>query len=286
MASRDLTQDLKAHLIRRPLPDGTEFFSVPEKPLLDLALDLGESPAAVMRRCLRQGIWPERFRPQRGTYSAEDQASLLGSAAAVIGAGGLGGAVSLLLARTGVGRIIVCDGDGFDESNLNRQLLSNLDRLGINKALCAAEEISRINPVVTVEAHPVWADRGNLPGILDGAGVVVDCLDNMAARYQVEEAALAAGIPFVHGAVAGHEGLVMTVFPGDPGLKGLYGPDPAAKEVSAEVFLGVPTVIPSFVASFQVSEAVKVLLGQPVVSRGRLVHLDLSAAEIESTELF
>ena len=94
----------------------------------------------------------ERYRAQRGSLTSMEQAALLKSTVTVIGAGGLGGAVCLLLARTGVGCIIVCDGDSFDESNLNRQMLANMTRIGTNKALAARDEIALINPAVTGQA--------------------------------------------------------------------------------------------------------------------------------------
>ena len=197
----------------------------------------------------------------------------------------MGGAVCLYLARVGVGRLIVCDGDRFDESNLNRQLLSNLERIGREKARCAAEAIESINPAVTVIPWPVWADEDNLPDILEPAQVVVDCLDNLPSRYLLEDAARRRGIPFVHGAVAGREGMIMTVLPDDPGLKDLYGPVAAAKEESAESFVGVPTITPAIIAGLQAEEAVNILLNRPLSARRKLLHVDLAVPAIEHNDL-
>lgn len=187
--SADLKTLLEAHLVRHQPPGREEFFSVKEQGLVELAAGRGQALAEVMVECLRAGLWPERFRPQRGTLTPDEQARLLESTAAVIGAGGLGGTVCLILARTGVGRLVVCDGDMFDESNLNRQMLSSLGRLGRNKALAAAEEIKNINPACRVMPYPVWAAPDNLDEILGPAQVVIDCLDTLEARYLVEEAA-------------------------------------------------------------------------------------------------
>ena len=209
----------------------------------------------------------------------------MSSTVAIIGAGGLGGMVSLLLARVGVGCLRICDGDAFDESNLNRQFLSSLARLGQNKAEVAAEVIAGINPAVEVAVFPFWANEENLPEILGSAGVVIDCLDNLETRYLVEKAAVGANIPFVHGAVAGMEGFVMTVYPGDPGLIGLYGPLAASKKESAESILGVPTVTPALAAGLQVNEALFVLLGKPAPARKRLLHLDRTGPSIDPLEI-
>ena len=262
-------------------PGRGDFHSIREEHLRALAKENDCSLSETMIECLRRDIWPERFRQQRGTYSNLDQIRLLDSRVAIIGAGGLGGAVSLLLARTGVGTLNICDGDGFDESNLNRQWLSNISRLGMNKTRCASEEIERINPVVKVNPFPCWADPDNLPEILDGCALVVDCLDNLPARYMVEDAARQAKIPFIHGAVAGLEGTVMTVFPEDPGLRSLYGPEPAPKKEGAESVLGVPTVIPSALATLQACEVVNLLLNRPSLARKKMLYLDLSVPAID-----
>ena len=285
MPQTDLVTFLQPHLTQQEPHEQPPFYSVTEEGLRKLALQQGQSLNAAMIYCLESGIWPERFRAQKGTYPATDQIRLLNASVAVIGAGGLGGAVCLSLARVGVGNLRICDGDGFDQSNLNRQMLSTMNRLGRNKAECAAEAIKEINPATQVNAFPVWADESNLPDILDNADTVVDCLDNLKSRYMVEQAARDKGIPFVHGAIAGQEGMVMTVFPDDPGLKDLYGPTPPEKSRTAETLLGVPTITPMITAGFQANETVNVLLGRPTASRKRFIHVDIGAMEIETNDL-
>ena len=276
---------IKDELIVNSPPGQEPFYSVSEKALGRVAGDTAQSLREVMIACLRVGIWPERFRAQRGSFSAADQARLLSSTAAVIGAGGLGGGAALLLARIGVGHLIICDGDSFEESNLNRQLISRLDRLGKNKALCAAGEIAAVSPVVKVTAHPVFANEDNLPEILAQARVVVDCLDNLADRYLLQQVAGRLNIPFIHGALAGGEGRVLTVFPNDKGLTELYGPRPPSKDESAEIIMGTPAVTPTVVAGFQVVEAVNILLGKRSLFAGRVLFLDLAAGDLEYGEL-
>jgi len=281
----DLRAFLEKHLIKNEAPEKEAYFSIKETALVELASRRGETLLQVMKACLDRGLWPERFRAHRGTFTSKDQAQLLQATAAVIGAGGLGGTLCLLLARAGLGRLVVCDGDEFEESNLNRQFLSNLSRLGQKKALCAAEEIRRINPAAQVTTYPIKATEENLPDILATAQVVVDCLDNLPARFMVEKAARRRGIPFIHGAVGGLEGLILTVFPEDPGLENLYGSGDIPKEKWAEAVLGVPTVTPTLVAGLQAAEVINILTGRPLLARGRLLHLDLTIPSIEANSL-
>ncbi|KIX15360.1 HesA/MoeB/ThiF family protein [Dethiosulfatarculus sandiegensis] len=266
-------------------PGKNEFFSVNKNGLRELSKARKISLRQAMILCLENGIWPERFRSNRGSLTAAEQAKIVASSVAVLGAGGLGGYVVTLLARLGVGKLAICDGDVFEESNLNRQLLCNLETLGREKALCAAEVAVRINPAVQCTVFADWATSRNLPQILEGADVAMDCLDNLKARYELEAAAKALLIPYVHGALAGWEGFVMTVFPGDPGLAGLYGPDPVEKRDSAESVLGVPTPTPTWVATLQVAELTKVLLGRQSRDNHRLLHLDLTVPTVETLEL-
>ena len=243
--SSDLVQSLKPYLRTNPTPGGEPFWCIGQEGLSALMQKWGYGLKEAMLECLDAGIWPERFRANAGSLSPADQARLLRSKACVIGCGGLGGVVIIELARMGLGGLTVCDADVFDESNLNRQFLSSPERLGVSKALAARDEALALNPAMEVTTHEVWADEDNLSGILEGAQVALDCLDNMQGRYALEEACARAGIPYVHGALAGWEGFVMVVRPGDPGVRGLYGPTPAAKEHSAEVRVGTPTPTPA-----------------------------------------
>lgn len=276
-----LREDLAARLTPQTAPGEGPFWSLDADGVAALAESRDWSLNQAMAACLADDIWPERLRPNRGVLTAAEQARLLGSRAAVLGCGGLGGQVVMQLARLGVGQLVLCDGDNFAESNLNRQMLCNIERMGRNKALCAAEEVARISPAVAVEAHALMATPANLPGLLAGTAVVLDCLDNMPARYQAEAAAGGAGAPFVHGALAGLEGMVMVVPPNGPGLAALYGSIPAAKADSAETLLGVPTPTPAFIATLQVAEALKLLLGWPGLGPGQVLHADLSVPRLE-----
>lgn len=276
-----LEQLLSPFLLLNEPPKSNPFYSVYDRGLIELARRLGVSVKIAMLSCLEHDIWPERYRAQRGAVTSGDQARIIDSTVAVIGSGGLGGHVVMMLARAGVGSITICDGDVFDESNLNRQQISDMNRIGRNKAVCAAEAVAGVNPHVEVSIRPVWAEESNISEILDGASVVVDCLDNHPSRYMVEDAARHKNIPFVHGSLAGREGFVLTVFPDSPGLKNLYGPNPVDKSDAAETILGVPTITPGMIAGLQVNEVFDILTGAAIPDGGKLIHLDLSVPEIE-----
>jgi molybdopterin/thiamine biosynthesis adenylyltransferase len=277
----DIRSGLAEVIIENVDSSGMVFHSVREKDLVGYAETRQQTLRTAMMDALRQGVWPERFRAQRGTYTAEEQAVLLESAVTVIGVGGLGGAVSLLLTRVGVGCLRLCDGDSFEESNLNRQMTSNVHRLGANKALCTGRDLGNINPAAEISTFPLWATEENLPDLIGDSKVVVDCLDNLTTRFLVEKTARAMGVPFVHGALAGQEGLVLTVFPESPGLTSMYGPLAPEKRNSAESTLGTPTVTPLVVAALQACEVINILLKRPLLAKGRLLHIDLAIPALE-----
>lgn len=241
----------------------------------------GRTYADIYVTALRQGILPYRYLRNRDAVTPSMQLKLAESRVAVIGAGGLGGQVILLLARLGVGTLVVVDGDAFDETNQNRQALSTNTNRGVRKALEARSAVAAVNPGVKVIAHPVRLDGTNGRGILAGCQVVVDALDNVADRFLVEGIARDLGIPLVHGAVAGFEGQVMSILPGDPGLELLYGKDRAAwqSEKRPEAVFGVPAVAPSLIATLQVMESVKILLNRGRLLRNRMLRVDLETAE-------
>ncbi len=272
----DLRRTLRAHIGIRTKPGPKPFPALSLSGVGLLADRLGLSSAEAMAFALEHDVWPLRFAAGKGAFSATEQALLLRRKAAIIGCGGLGGSVLGLLARLGLGALTLCDFDVFDESNLNRQHLAREDRIGRNKAAVAAEELAAIASHMAVRVVDTPAEPDNLPDILAGAHVTVDCLDSLGARLDLEQAAHAAGIPLVHGAIAGFEGFAGASLPGTPLLRSLYGNTPP--EAGAETLLGVPTPTPAFAACLQVMEVLKILLGRP---SGGLLHFDMAAPELE-----
>jgi molybdopterin/thiamine biosynthesis adenylyltransferase len=237
----------------------------------------------VYREALEIGICPHRYLRNQEVLSLQEQHRLADSRVAVIGAGGLGGHVILLLARLGVGGLVVVDHDVFDATNLNRQALSATTALGKAKAEVAASQLMDINPGVRVTAHRARVTDASAEEILAGTDAAVDALDNIRDRFVLQAATGRLGIPLVHGAIAGFEGQLMTIFPGDPGLKAVYG-DQAVRGKdprSPEALLGVPTITPAFVAALQAMEVLKILLKRGELFRHTLVHLDLERGELD-----
>ncbi len=227
---------------------------------------------------LEQGILPYRYIRNVDALRIEEQLILHKGHVAVIGAGGLGGHVISSLARLGVGMISVVDPDQFDESNLNRQAFCNTSTMGRPKAEVVAEALREINPAVRVRAFVERFNRDNAGGILSGVDVAVDALDNPLDRLVLERECKGRGIPFVHGAVAGLEGQLMTIFPGDRGLDGIYGEaleGSASSSPRPEAVLGVLAPSPQFIASLQVAEVLKILLTRGQTFRSSMVYVDL-----------
>lgn len=231
----------------------------------------------VYKEALKMGIYPYRYLRNLDVISPEEQLTLAESQVAVIGAGGLGSNVIFLLARMGIGRMVVVDQDVFEETNLNRQALCTIKSLGNPKASEAVSAVAAVNPGVKVIPYQTKLTSSNAEEMLAGSDVVVDALDNVPDRLLLQDAAKKLGMPLVHGALAGFEGWVMTIFPGDPGLKDIYGAQEESKNngESPQSVLGVPGVTPSLIATMQVMEVFKILLKRGNIIRNRMLYIDL-----------
>ena len=241
----------------------------------------GLSAAAVEKEALLLGLLPARYRRNRDTISVRQQLTLFRSRVAVVGCGGLGGYVIEELARLGVGTLVAVDPDRFEEHNLNRQILSSVAALGRPKAEVVVERVRALNPAVTVLPVATPFGAGDGAACLDGANVVVDAIDSVPGRLALCEACARLGVPLVHGAIAGWYGQVTTEFPGDGSVAALYGF--ANTERGEEKRLGNPAFTPAVVASLQVAEVCKLLLGvgQPLRRRAIAINLlDMSVEEI------
>ena len=267
----------------RPIKDlvGRDVLILDEVPADSIAQDLGLTLLDVYGATLGLGIYPRRYLRNRDGISLEDQLKLAESKVAVVGAGGLGGTVIQLLGRIGVGRLVVVDCDVFDETNLNRQVFCTRDWVGQPKALAVQAQMKAINPAVEVSAHILRLESANGPEILAGCRVIVDALDNVKDRLTLEALAKRLGIPFVHGALAGFEGQLMTVFPEDPGLKQIYGSgdESGSAATRPEFLLGVPSITPSIVATLEAMEVLKILLNRGIPFRNKMVYIDLERGE-------
>ena len=239
----------------------------------------GLSLRAAMIDLLEQGIWPERFRRNFGLTDARQMVRLLQSRVLVLGCGGLGGHVAELLARSGVGGIRLVDNDVFDESNLNRQRFCSERVLGQPKARVVCDALGDIASHVETEALEVVADSSNLSCLVAGVDVALDCLDNIGAKTALERAALAAGVPFVHGSVLREEGFCYVTSGPQARLEQLYPHGQSESELEHARREGVGALAPASVACLMVKLALRAILRRTASSA--LFHLDLSVPEME-----
>lgn len=223
-----------------------------------------------------------RYQRNISTLSIEENESLKNYRVCVVGCGGLGGYVIEMLGRIGVGNIAAIDGDVFEESNLNRQILSDSESLGVKKALRAKERMERVNPHIQVEAVVERLTSSNGMDILKGADVVVDALDSIETRLMLEKLCEELEIPLVHGAIGGWYGQVTTVLPGDGTLKRFYG---GKATQGIEKKLGNPSFTPALVASIEVSEVIKLLIKRGELLSKKLLVIDLLEQEYEVIQL-
>jgi molybdopterin-synthase adenylyltransferase len=242
-------------------------------------LGCAEVEAAVLAR----DLLPARYQRNRQTLSIAQQRTLFGSTVAVIGCGGLGGYLIEQLARLGVGHLVAIDPDRFEEHNLNRQLLSSVAELGSAKVEAAVRRVAAINPAVSVRPLQVACRAANGAELLRGVDLVLDGLDNIPARLELAQTCTALGLPLVHAAIAGWYGHLTTQFPGERAVERLYGGSPETR--GAEQQLGNPSFTPAVLASLQVAEACKVLLGVGEPLRLRQLLVDLRTMEFDQIQL-
>ena len=306
----DLLTFVRSHPARRGFfPDGAEPPDAAhplfvEREVLAAWARQQERPLRqVMDECLSRHIWPERFRRNYGLFSVMAMRRLLGARVLLAGCGGLGGHVAGLLARLGVGAFVLCDPDSFTESNLNRQAFCTESTLGLPKAEVAAQAVRDMAGHADVVPHVLAVTADNLPALLDGVDVALDCLDSVADKSLLESACLRAGVPFVHGGVLRHEGMVFRNVPerdtasaGAPagalgsrpdaqpeaGLRRLYPQGQSAAELEAARAAGVSVLSVAGTACLMVGQCLRILLGDAAPGLGRLYHLDSGLPELES----
>jgi molybdopterin/thiamine biosynthesis adenylyltransferase/rhodanese-related sulfurtransferase len=233
----------------------------------------------------RPWITPQVLNPeQRSRYHRhlllpeigdKGQQHLLESKVLLLGAGGLGSPAGLYLAAAGVGTLGIVDMDVVDASNLQRQILHNVDRIGERKVDSAKKTLTDLNPDVDVVTYDVRFGADNVLDIIDGYDVVVDGTDNFPTRYLVNDASVLKRIPVVHGSIFRFEGQVTVFKPYEGPCYRCMLPEPPPSELAPSCAeAGVLGVLPGIIGSIQALEAIKVVLdlGDPLI--GRLLAYD------------
>ncbi len=268
--------------LQRLCRNGQETRTAADQELLAWGGAQGMAPWQIYEQALAADIWPVSLERNFPTLTTAEQLQLWRSRVLVLGLGGLGGFQASLLARLGVGRLVLADGDTFTLSNLNRQLFASPQTLGQNKAKVAGRQLNLSHPALQVEVIDQFLDRQSLPGVLAQVQVALDALDTLAARRALFTTARTAGVPVVHGAVHGVYGQVATILPQDgEAFPALYGSDPSLSDIVVGI---APTVC--LVASLQVQEACRLLLGWPLAYHRRLAHVDGDTGRLEILPLF
>ncbi|MEZ5134381.1 MAG: molybdopterin-synthase adenylyltransferase MoeB [Acidimicrobiales bacterium] len=205
----------------------------------------------------------------------EGQLKLLDAKVLLLCAGGLGSPAALYLAAAGVGTIGIIDMDVVDESNLQRQILHNVDRIGDRKVDSAKKTLTLLNPDVNVVTHDTRLGADNVIDLLSQYDIVVDGADNFPSRYLLNDAALKTGTAVVHGSIFRFDGQATVFLPHDGPCYRCFVPEPPPAELAPSCAeAGVLGVLPGIIGSIQAMEAIKLILGLGDSLSGRLLTYD------------
>ena len=219
----------------------------------------------------------QRYLNNLPALSRQEQELLHKKRVLVAGCGGLGGYITENLLRLGIGSITAVDGDSFDVSNLNRQLLATEATIGKSKAEAAKERAALVNPSVEFMAIGKYIAPENAADTVAGHDIAIDALDSISARLLLEDACAQADIPLIHGAVCGWCCQYGVSMPGSGLLKRIYS--------NATIMSGgVLPFVPPFCAALQCTEAAKLLTGRQLPT-GRLYMYDLRSMEFSVIDL-
>ena len=222
-------------------------------------------------RYIGDGYWEIASR-QMSIVTRSEQERFKDSKITVIGCGGIGGETIEMLARMGVGRLVLVDKDAFDLSNLNRQTLASLNDLGLDKSKVASEKVRLINPYVETIIFNEHVDESNIDKIIGDSDIVIDALDNVLTRVIVSRKAKEKGIPYIHGAIHGTMGQISVFLPNsEKTYEEMFNLPSTGKELTSDVIdelknvtSGVPPVIgptPNLIGCLEAMEAYKIITG-------------------------
>lgn len=221
-------------------------------------------------RYIGDGYWEIASR-QMSIVTRSKQQKFKDSKITIIGCGGIGGQTIEMLARMGVGELILVDEDAFDMSNLNRQNFATLTDVGIPKSEVAKDKVRLINPYVKVTSFNEHVDESNIDKIISDSDIVIDALDNVLTRVIASRKANEKKIPFIHGAIHGTLGQITTFLPNTKSYEAMFNLPSVGKELTEEVIeslknvtSGTPPVIgptPNLIGCIQSMEAYKIITG-------------------------
>ncbi|WP_405287771.1 HesA/MoeB/ThiF family protein [Methanobrevibacter sp.] len=222
-------------------------------------------------RYIGDGYWEIASR-QMSIVTRSEQQRFKDAKITVIGCGGIGGETIEMLARMGIGELVLVDKDAFDLSNLNRQTLASLTDLGLDKSAVAAEKVRLINPYVKVTTFNEHVDQTNIDKVIGDSDIVIDALDNVLTRVIVSRKAKEKGIAYIHGAIHGTMGQITVFLPNsDKTYEEMFNLPSIGKELNDEtiealknVTSGVPPVIgptPNLIGCLEAFEAYKIITG-------------------------
>ena len=221
-------------------------------------------------RYIGDGYWEIASR-QMSIVTRSEQERFKNAQITVIGCGGIGGETIEMLARMGIGKLVLVDKDAFDLSNLNRQTLACISDLGLDKSAVAAEKVRLINPYVEVETFNEHIDHSNIEKVIGESDIVIDALDNVLTRVIVSRKAHEKGIPYIHGAIHGTLGQITVFLPNTKTYEEMFNLPSCGKELTDDVIddlknvtSGVPPVIgptPNLIGCLEAFEAYKIITG-------------------------
>lgn len=205
----------------------------------------------------------------------EGQKRLKNARILIIGAGGLGAPVALYLAGAGVGTIGIMDADNVSISNLHRQIIHSLERVGMNKAESAKIAIRNQNELVNVETYPFFLTPDNAEEIIGNYDFIVDAADNFETKFLINDTCVLLKKPFCHAGILQFQGQVMTYVPGDfPCYRCIFEEIPEKGSVPNCSQAGIIGAMAGIIGSIQALEAVKYVLGAGHLLTGKLLVFD------------
>lgn len=231
----------------------------------------------IMERYARQIMLPE--------IGPDGQARLQASSALIVGLGGLGCPVALYLAGAGTGRLGLCDADTVSLSNLQRQTLYSENDAGSPKTVAAANRLRALSSESVLEQWPEGLTADNACDIISRYDIVVDCCDNFATRYLIDDCCRQLRRPWVYGSIGAFGGQASTFLPDSAARYSDLFPERKTLSAEAPASGGVIGAVPGIIGAIQAAEALKLLAGFGTTLDGRLLVADIKNMTFQTIDL-